>query len=355
MLITYPLRFTADNIRRKFNMPSAPFLLNYSVTFRCNLNCSHCGVSKMKNNHSSEELSSPDIARFLKDKKLKKLDVVIITGGEPFLKKDLVNIMVEFKKNISPSIFHITTNGYLTDEIVRSVKYLKSKGFNLDIKISIDDIGSRHDNLRGRKGVFDQAVKTIEALRNAFGEKELYIAINQTIFEENHKSVPDIKKLAASLRVDYMGFVGLKSRPLYSGVKDDDFGLSDLSHRSKDFLAEELSKNVFKGFRYRGVSDIIEKLVMRHYLSGQTMILHKNKTVKRRCMNLFTHFRLNPNGDMITCSYDLDVLGNIKNEKYSDIIKKPVTQDKLRKVKACGRCWLGCEVTPSWVSSLCLG
>jgi len=61
---------------------------------------------------------------------------------------------------------------------------------------------------------------------------------------------------------------------------------------------------------------------------------------------------MNPNGDIVTCSYDLDVLGNIKMECYSDILNKQETKNKLEKIKGCGKCWLGCEVSPNWVSSL---
>ncbi len=96
----------------------------------------------------------------------------------------------------------------------------------------------------------------------------------------------------------------------------------------------------------------IDEIIIRHYIKGQIKMLDNANINKHKCMNLFTHFRLNPNGDIITCSYDLDILGNIKEENYTSILKKEIVAKKIKKVKECGKCWLGCEVTPSWVSSL---
>lgn len=86
MLIHYPFRFLKDNIKRGLNIPSSPFLLNYSVTFRCILDCKYCGVARLNNNLGDEELTAQDVSAFLKDRMLKKLKVIVISGGEPFLK-----------------------------------------------------------------------------------------------------------------------------------------------------------------------------------------------------------------------------------------------------------------------------
>lgn len=352
MLISYPFRFMENRINRHLNLASQPYLLNYSITFRCNLDCKYCGVSKLKNNGSNEELSAKDIALFLKNGMLKRLKVIVITGGEPFLKSDLNEICLEFYKKVFPYVFHITTNGFLTDKIVESLRFLKSKGLSFDLKISIDGISDKHDFLRNKKGSFDRAVNTIQRLRGLFNEKELFIGINHTIFEENYISIPEVRKLAKALGVAYRGFIGLKKRPLHTGDKQIDYGLVDLSAQAKDFIKENINhiynwRSYFnKPFRF------IDDIVMRNYIRGQMRLLKKNRIGRHTCMCLFTHFRMNPNGDIITCSYDLDVLGNIKKECYSDILNKEEIKNKLKKIKGCGNCWLGCEVSPNWVSSL---
>ena len=349
----YLFRFLNDNIKRVFNMPSSPFLLNYSITLRCNLGCRYCGVSRLKDNYAKDELSPEDIALFLRDRKLQKLDVIAVSGGEPFLKKDLADILLVFQKMAAPKIFHITTNGYLGEEIVESICFLKTKGLNLHLKVSIDDIGERHDALRGKDGSFRHALLTVQRLKRKFSQKELFIGINQTIFEENYSSIDEVKRLALGLGCAYRGFIGLKKRPLYSGVMEENYGLVDLGPEAAEYIKDSLKENSSLRFRRQdGGFGFIEELVLRHYLKGQIRMLEQKGGNKHRCMNLFTHFRLNPNGDIIACSYDLEVLGNIRQENYSSIVNKRHTYDKMRKIKSCGRCWLGCEVSPNFVSSL---
>ncbi|MFC1576260.1 radical SAM/SPASM domain-containing protein [Candidatus Omnitrophota bacterium] len=355
MIASYPLRFLRDNVRYGRNIPSFPFLLNYSVTFRCNLDCRYCGVSRLKENYADTEVNCREISSFLCDERLKKLDAIFITGGEPFLKNDLPDILMAFQEKVFPRVFHITTNGYLTDGIVDSVKFLKSKGLNMHIKVSIDDIADAHDALRGRRGSFENAVRTIERLRSIFDRKKLLIGINQTVFEENYRSIPRVKALAESLDASYRGIVGLKKRPLYSEDVLDDFGLVDLSDEAKETIKAEFKEIYFKRRSIASPLAMIDDMAIRYYVDKQLKLLDGSDLVRHKCMSLFTYFRLNPNGDVITCSYDLDVLGNIRGEAYSSIMEKDVTLEKLCKIKGCSKCWLGCEAMPSWVSSLFCG
>ena len=93
MLLIYPFRFFASNVKRYFNLPSMPFLVNYSITFRCNLHCPFCGCSSQNISHKpEEELNARDIKQFLCDKELRRLDVIVICGGEPYLKTDINDI-----------------------------------------------------------------------------------------------------------------------------------------------------------------------------------------------------------------------------------------------------------------------
>jgi MoaA/NifB/PqqE/SkfB family radical SAM enzyme len=306
----------------------------------------------LQNNYAEEELAAKDIRRLLSDPMLKRLKVIIITGGEPFLKNDFEQILLEFQENVSPRVFHITTNGFLTDKIVASVKFLKSKGLCIEMKISIDDISHRHDALRNKEGSFQAAVETIQRLRSTFSGKELGIGINQTIYEENYSSIPEVKKLARSLRVTYRGFIGLKKRPLYTQDTRIDYGLSEFSPEAKEYIKENILETHARGRQSNNRLEFIDDLVLRHYVNGQLKMLSDDSSPRHKCMCLFTHFRMNPNGDIITCSYDLEAIGNIKEESYEAILNKKAAREKLKKIKECGKCWLGCEVSPNWVSSL---
>ncbi len=189
-------------------------------------------------------------------------------------------------------------------------------------------------------------------MRAAFSSKELGIGINQTIFEENYSSIPEVKKLARRLGANYRGFVGLKKRPLYTGDRRIDYGLLDLSPGAKEYIKENIADARTFGSYFISRIKCIDDIVIDHYVKGQLRVLSDETFPRYKCMCLFTYFRMNPNGDVITCSYDLDPLGNIKEENYSSILNREKAKEKLKKIKQCGECWLGCEVSPSWVSSL---
>jgi MoaA/NifB/PqqE/SkfB family radical SAM enzyme len=342
----------SDNIRYLKCKPSPPFLVNYAITLRCNLDCKYCGVSRLTNNFATEELTYKDIAEFLEDRLLKKLKVVVISGGEPFLKEDFNEILLAFYNAIHPKIFHITTNGFLSEYIVDSVKFLKKSGLHLQLKVSIDDIASKHDALRNRQGSFEKAINTISRLRSNFNKRDLHIGINQTIYEENFRSIPKVRKLAKDFDASYVGFIGLKKRPLYRDESVENYNLVSFNRESKKYLRKKLNDVYDWRYYFGNHADLIEKFILKHYMHGQLRLLEGRKMDAHRCMSLFTYFRLNPNGDIITCSYDLDKLGNIRQEKYSSILARDIAKEKLVKVRDCGKCWLGCEVSPSWVSSL---
>jgi MoaA/NifB/PqqE/SkfB family radical SAM enzyme len=303
---------------------------------------------------SEEELTYKDIDFFLQDKFLKQLKIVALSGGEPFLKDDLIQIIEEFQRIVRPSTFHITTNGYLSEKIVDSVRFLKKRGFNLEIKVSIDDIADKHDLLRSKEGSFKRAIATLDGLRSIFSKKELLIGVNQTIFEDNCRSIRQVKKIADDFDACYVGFVGLEERPLYSAEAKSSYDLVKFSNENRNYLIKELKKMYsWKSYFTTGLK-IYEEAILKHYIKGQIRLLEGRSLAPFKCMSLFTYFRLNPNGDIVTCSYDLESLGNIKKESYSEILAKKQARDKLAKVKNCGKCWLGCEVSPSWVSSFFL-
>ncbi|MFH1384856.1 MAG: SPASM domain-containing protein, partial [Candidatus Omnitrophota bacterium] len=208
-----------------------------------------------------------------------------------------------------------------------------------------------HNHMRQTPGAFKSAVNTIEKLRSRYSRKQLYLAINHTLTNENYLCIEDMCKLAQDLDVDYRCFIALEKRPLYSNTRPIDYHVVKLTHTAKAAIVHQLDHLYLNTNWMKPSRDTLEKLVFRQYIGGQLKLL-KNIRPHHRCMNLFTHFRLNPNGDIIPCSYDTKVLGNIKNETYSNVMAKQITKEKLRTIKKCGKCWLGCEVAPNWISSL---
>lgn len=172
--------------------------LNYffwECTSACNLACLHCGSDCM----ASTEIPDMPAEDFLKvaekvSKQYNPADVmIVITGGEPLLRKDLPLVGMKLKNLGFP--WGLVSNGYmLTNELFRT---LRESGLQ-SATISLDGLRDNHDWLRGRAGSFDRAVKAIEILAAEPGfTYDVVTCVNQRNFSE----LLQIKELLIDLNV----------------------------------------------------------------------------------------------------------------------------------------------------------
>lgn len=133
------------------------------LTFKCNLNCKHCWVNASQFNDIHDELSSEEIKMAIN--KINKLSPVkvLLTGGEPLARKDIVFII---KDLINRKInFALETNGTLiTTKIATAILEGINMGIKIDVNVSIDGSTPEiHDKLRGT-GSFRKTLNGIEIL-----------------------------------------------------------------------------------------------------------------------------------------------------------------------------------------------
>src|SRR5262245_57799479 len=108
------------NVRR----PDHPFKLTFCLTYWCNYRCETCNIWKMQ---PRDELRLDEIRTFFR--KSRRFLWVDLTGGEPWLRKDFVDICEAVTSN-SPRLvlLHFPTNGYLTDKIVAGTREIARMG-----------------------------------------------------------------------------------------------------------------------------------------------------------------------------------------------------------------------------------
>jgi sulfatase maturation enzyme AslB (radical SAM superfamily) len=139
-----------------------PMNLTFSLSYRCNSRCKTCNVYKK----DSYELTPDEWKKVFKS--LGKAPFwVTISGGEPFLRDDLLEIVRALYDNCRPAIINIPTNGILHNRIPDRVKEIASycKGSQIIINLSLDDIEERHDAIRGVPGNFEKALKSFNGLK----------------------------------------------------------------------------------------------------------------------------------------------------------------------------------------------
>ena len=140
-----------------------PIYLIFGVTNVCNSRCLTC-FNWQATDAPRDELSLDEIEKIASSMR-QPLLTLVFTGGEVFLRKDLVAIVEIFQKHVDPQFLAIPTNGIQYREIAESVERIIAVfRNNVAINISLDGIGDLHDAIRGVKGNFDKVEKLYAAL-----------------------------------------------------------------------------------------------------------------------------------------------------------------------------------------------
>lgn len=168
-----------------------PVHVTFFVTGRCPLKCQTCFYAHHVN-EGGEELSLDEIRQLAPS--LRGVLWLAITGGEPFARDDLADILEVVARDVRPPYLTLVTSGSFPDRIEPAVARVMSgpRKQPLRVSVSIDGVGELHDEIRGAPGSFDRACETLRilsSLRSRFGRLQLlvctcYSALNQHQIEE---------------------------------------------------------------------------------------------------------------------------------------------------------------------------
>ena len=191
----------------RLSLQSAPMPINFtvSVTNKCNARCKTCNIWRIYEQQpelSKSELSAEEFERIFENIG-RSAYWFTLSGGEPFLRKDIVEIYDALLRHCSPNIINIPTNATapkLIEKRVREFLEINNKS-TLILNLSLDGVGSLHDELRGVKGNFESFLDTykrLEALKANF--KNLKIGIHTVISSYNIAHLKEIYEFANQLQ-----------------------------------------------------------------------------------------------------------------------------------------------------------
>lgn len=185
---------------------------------------------------SCRELTVSEIEKWVEAPFLLKLRCVHLTGGEPFLRKDLPEIACVFGELPSLEAIQIATNGMMTSQIMGSVekmlKHLPSSVF-FSVSLSIDGDEPIHDQIRGIKGVYRLTTETLRQLQ-AMNDPRLSVGVQATVSQANIHSIETVYGHLKGI-ADHVGF--------YPAICSDSF-YGNQSSRAVEKDAEYIKKAV---------------------------------------------------------------------------------------------------------------
>ena len=157
------------------------------VTYRCPMRCKMCNI--WDNPTKVSEEFKPELLE-----KLPKVDTVNITGGEPFVREDIEDIVKILFTKTKRIVF--STSGYYSDRIIQLARKYPQLGF----RISIEGLSCKNDELRGRPGGFDKGLKTLLELRR-MGVKDIGFGI--TVSNNNSSDMLQLYELNRNLKMEF--------------------------------------------------------------------------------------------------------------------------------------------------------
>jgi MoaA/NifB/PqqE/SkfB family radical SAM enzyme len=290
-----------------------------AVTLNCNARCVMCDIWKQ----SSTDEMLPEEYRKLPA----SLRDINLTGGEPFLRQDLLAVIAAIRQACPQARLVISSNGLLVDRIRQSAPHLSQMG-SLAVRISIDGIGETHNRVRGIPHGFDRALQGLQNLKDA-GVKDL--GIGMTILEENVTEVGKVYRLAEGLGVEFSITIASDS-PIFFGK-----GKAQLRPQSQDKLIEQLQSLIASEYRQghpkRWFRAWFEKELLRYTLQGKRSL---------PCDAGRGFFYLNPRGDVYCCHVMPYRMGSLREEDWEDLWQSSEAQRARQKTEGCENCWMVC-------------
>ena len=304
-----------------------PIQLTFFVTRRCNARCSFCFyLSDNESADSSElELSFDEIKKI--SSSVGQLLWLAFSGGEIFLRNDIVEITKLFYEKNRPAIILFPTNGLLTDVIkdrIESVLNHCDKSI-IVVKLSLEGTERLHDSIRG-DGSFRKTIETYNILKPLLyryqnfelGINTVFCAANQDGMDELIEFVNGLEKIRTHTVSLIRGTVSENS------LKNIDI---DKYNQTINKIALNLRKNIsdtyhFKGARIKAAQDIVQR-----NLIYDTMTQKKQLTP---CYAGKLNLVITETGDIYPCeSFDMK-MGNVRDNGYS--IKNILKTDKAQKI-----------------------
>ena len=292
------------------------------LTYRCPMRCQMCNIWKYPTNRS-EEIQAKDLTS------LPKLKFINLTGGEPFIREDLDTIVEECYNHTDRIV--ISTSGWFEDRVIELAK----KFPNIGIRISIEGLSEKNDELRGHDGGFDKGLRTLLSLKK-MGVKD--IGFGCTVSNHNSKDMLSLYQLSLSMGMEFATAAFHNS---YYFHKEDNL-ISNKEEVCNDFrqliewqLKENNPKSWFRAWFNMGLINYIE--------GGRRML---------PCEAGSANFFIDPWGEVYPCNGMEDKfwklsMGNIHQHSFNEIWESEQATIVREKVRNCPKnCWMVGTASP---------
>ncbi len=291
-------------------MPKQFRFASIITTYRCNAKCHMCNIWKFPT--KIEEECSPSVYE-----KLPLVHSFNVTGGEPFLRSDLADIIAILKKKSKRVV--ISSNGYFTDRVLKLFENNKDIG----IRVSLEGLPKANDELRGLNDGFDHGIRTLTEL-DRMGVKDIGFGI--TVSDRNAKDLLELYHLSKMMKLEFAS--AALHNAYYFHKFDNKFDEPEMVKQEFKKLIQELlkSKKIKDWFR------AYFNYGLTQYVDGKPRLLP--------CGMGRDSFFVDPGGRVLACNVLDKSMGNLKQAATFEEVWTSPDADAVR--AAAESCTLNC-------------
>ena len=297
-------------------------IAQWDINNECNLNCKHCRVSEKNDN---EKMSLNEAKNLLAQCWYNGITMLNLSGGEPFLRKDIFDIL-DYAGKFEDIV--ITTNGTLLNE--NKCKKLSTYN-NIKLSISLDGLEETHDKFRRRKGAFKKVIDTLPLL-NKYNIK---YAIKYTLSKETSKDAIEL--------LNFIAKIGAKEfnvrRVIIAGNANKDMVLSNEEY--KNIIRELIQSCRRIDVKFRTGDPLLIPIFSEVW--GIDIKNDDLSKIYAGCQAGDEIIYIDYKGNVGACSYIPKFVDNIKDKPLDEILKNNKLFIDLREYKnklegKCNKC-----------------
>ena len=284
---------TTASILRALVTKRSPYYIQFYINGRCNLKCKQCNI--VETNSGLGELSIPQMQQVARNIRCIGGGIVLLTGGEPFLRRDLHAVAEAFiQEGLN---VRLQTAGQATAEQLRQCYAVGCR----DINVSLDSlVAHKQDYINSVPGTWLAALEAISRISDVFHEESAICSLGCVLSRLNFKEIPALLEFCSEIGW-YLSLV-----PVHIARKEERYGFRSFD---RDFS--------FEGNEIPELEATVERLITMKrsgyllydseaFLRSSVEFLRGKPPTWRdrnggRCDSPHLYFAVRPNGDFTTC------------------------------------------------------
>jgi len=304
-----PLLIPAFRSFHQFGWPHMlPINLTVSVTYTCPSRCKTCNIWQKK----VDDLRPDEYEKIFRS--MENVPIwVTVSGGDQFVRSDLPEVFGLIRNILKPKIINMPMNGILTKQIEKQLPGIveATKGSSLILNLSIDDIGEKHDEIRGHKKNFEKVMHLYRFARDLQKDNpHMTIGMHSVISRFNVNRIreiyPELKKLGPDSYITEIAEERVELKTMGISITPPANEYAD----AVDFLMAEMRKDRKK----HPMGRLVESFRLEYYDLVKKILMRQEQVIP--CYAGWASAQIAPDGNVWGCCVRAESVGGLRENGY---------------------------------------